>query len=177
PGYNIKPRRFFVEGRVFAVLFTEAAGSTAVTDYNTAISYVKYDEAVHTQIRRFVVVRAKTEFCFACPIFTYSGQGTMKSGVRPKEHAIAYTWGSTPAPLPGETGLEKAPIPIIGVEGEPPLDRASRIYFGIHHPIQYNVKVRDLGSVYSSYVPTLIGYWSLENPQPTTQDTDVTANA
>jgi hypothetical protein len=51
--------------QVFAVLFTEPAGYPNPTDYNSAISLVKFGEAVHTQVRRFVVVRAKLEFCFA----------------------------------------------------------------------------------------------------------------
>ena len=56
------------------MLFSEAAGANAinalqtinnVTDYNSAISVVKYRELVHTQVRRFIVVKRKREFCFA----------------------------------------------------------------------------------------------------------------
>jgi hypothetical protein len=53
------------------VLFTEAAGANALNklnpmaDYNTNLSKVKYDEFVHTQVRRFIVVKRKREFCFA----------------------------------------------------------------------------------------------------------------
>jgi hypothetical protein len=56
------------------VLFSEAAGANAVnamkninnvTDYNSSISVVKYRELVHTQVRRFIVVKRKKEFCFA----------------------------------------------------------------------------------------------------------------
>ena len=56
------------------MLFSEAAGANAVsalkninsvTDYNSAISMVKYQEFVHTQVRRFIVVRRRKEFCFA----------------------------------------------------------------------------------------------------------------
>jgi hypothetical protein len=50
----------------------ETAGSTAATpratDYNTSNSFneVKYqDNLVYTNVRRFVVVRQKREFCFA----------------------------------------------------------------------------------------------------------------
>jgi hypothetical protein len=61
--------------QVFSVLFTEAAGTT-VTGYNNAFSVlqpptndaltmVKYKELAHTQIRRFIVVRSRREFCFA----------------------------------------------------------------------------------------------------------------
>ena len=59
------------------MLFSEAAGANAVnavnalqtinnvTDYNSAISVVKYRELVHTQVRRFIVVKRKREFCYA----------------------------------------------------------------------------------------------------------------
>jgi hypothetical protein len=60
-------------GKVFAVIMNETAGSNATasnhaTDYNTSrsINAVKYqDNIVHTNVRRFVVVRQKREFCFA----------------------------------------------------------------------------------------------------------------
>jgi len=56
------------------VLFSEATGGDAVnvlqkvnnaTDYNDSVSIVKYGEMVHTQVRRFIVVKHKREFCFA----------------------------------------------------------------------------------------------------------------
>ncbi|KAF2868226.1 hypothetical protein BDV95DRAFT_501386 [Massariosphaeria phaeospora] len=174
PKFYVRPRSFFKEGKV--ILFTEAAGTTA-TGYNPCISVVSYGQSVHTQIRRFIVVRAKREFCFACPIFTYNNQGTLKPGVRAKEHAIAYTVGREPTLLPGEATLEKSPIPIVNVAGEPAFHIASRIYFGIHHPIQYNVKVKELGDVPPDWVPTLRQYWTSENDQATGQDIDVTASA
>lgn len=56
-------------GQVFAVLFTEAAGMNsainAVTDYNTALSRVRYNELAYTQVRRFIIVRRRRGFCYA----------------------------------------------------------------------------------------------------------------
>jgi hypothetical protein len=52
---------------------------------------------------------------------------------------------------------------------------ASRIYFAIHHPIQYNVKVKSLGHVHADYLPTFLGYWNQENSD-SRQDLDVTQN-
>ncbi|EDU42931.1 conserved hypothetical protein [Pyrenophora tritici-repentis Pt-1C-BFP] len=108
------------------------------------ITTIRFGEMVHAQIRRFIVVQQKREFCYALPIFTYNKQGTKKPGVVPSEHAIAYSYGYEPILLPGEARLEKDPICIVSNDSEP-LSTASRIYFGIHHPIQYNVKVKDLG--------------------------------
>jgi hypothetical protein len=54
--------------QLFALLFTESDGANAlnkVTDYNTALSWVKFNEVVYTQVRRFIVVKNKREFCYA----------------------------------------------------------------------------------------------------------------
>ena len=59
-------------------------------------------------------------------------------------------------------------------QGEHALSRASRIYFGIHHPIQYNVKVKDLGYVHPEWMPAFLGYWNMENGNDTRQAADVT---
>jgi hypothetical protein len=59
---------------MFAILFTEAAGTNAANDvlkYSPDISHlshlsrVKHGEFAHTQVRRFIVVKRKVEFCYA----------------------------------------------------------------------------------------------------------------
>jgi hypothetical protein len=175
-------KAFFKEGRVFAMVMNETAGETAIThdatDYNTSrsgarnvqqvipkpnINSVLYkDNFVFTQTRRFVVVRQRKEFCYACPIFTYSGRATTKRGVRPAEHGIAYSIGQKAELLPGELGITKASIGVEMAAGEPVLDKASRIYYGIHHPIQYNVKVKKIGQVPQTHMASLIGNWKEE---------------
>jgi hypothetical protein len=77
----------------------------------------------------------------------------------------------------GETLLNNQPICIIDTPGAGPLDSASRIYFGIHHPIQYNVKVKELGHVHADYIQRLRGYWNMVNRDATNQDKEVTAAA
>lgn len=163
-----------------------------MADYNTNLSKVKYNEYVHTQVRRFIVTKRKREFCFAVyvpqllssaftwlmsysPIFTYGNRGTTKRGVVADEHAIAYSLGTHPQLLLGEAPLAKAPIPIIMDEGATLLAAASRIYFAIHHPIQYNVKVKSLGYIHPDWLPTFLGYWNQEN-YDSRQDLDVTHN-
>jgi hypothetical protein len=173
--FYVRPRSFFFEGRVFAVIMNETAGSTSRTshamDYTTAsiasnssISRVKYhDNLVYTNKRRFVVVRQKKEFCFACPIFTYSGRATTKPGVRAEEHGVIYSEGESPRLVQGESGISKTSIGVVMATGENNLQVASRIYYGIHHPIQYNVKVKEIGQVIKAHIPTLIGNWKEED--------------
>jgi hypothetical protein len=178
--FYVRDRKFFQEGKVFAVIFTEEAGSTIqpATSYNSCLSEARFsDHIVYTQSRRFVVVRSRREFCFACPIFTYSNRATLKRGVRPAEHGIVYSEGQQPKLLDGETGIRKPSLAVAMAHGEPSLDIASRIYYGIHHPIQYNVKVKDIGQVLPHHVPTLIGNWKAEDSSETKQGAEVTAAA
>jgi hypothetical protein len=95
--------------------------------------------------------------------------------VVPDEHAIAYSWGMQPQLVFGEQQLRKSPIPIVMEQGVTPLVAASRIYFAIHHPVQYNVKVKSLGYVHPDWLPTFLGYWNQEN-YDSRQDLDVTHN-
>jgi hypothetical protein len=113
---------------------------------------------------------------FFSPIYTYSGRGTTKHGVEASEHGIAYSWGNQATLLPGETGITKPSLQVVMTEGERDLDRASRIYYGIHHPIQYNVKVKDVGYVVPDQVPILIENWKKEDGE-TKQSGKVTASA
>ncbi|CAN9481950.1 unnamed protein product [Alternaria alternata] len=50
----------------------------------------------------------------------------------------------------------------------------SRIYFGIHHPIQYNVKAKDLGYVHPDFMATFSGYWKMESGHAPEQGLEVT---
>lgn len=57
---------FFKVGRIFAMLYSEAAGETAnprLDEY--AYTEVRYGGMVHTNIRRFVVVDVRQGFVYA----------------------------------------------------------------------------------------------------------------
>jgi hypothetical protein len=181
PTYYVRSKDFFHEGRVFAVIISESAGHThaskqPITAYNSSESIDRVpSQNVYTSIRRFIVVRQKREFCYACPIYTYAGRATMKPGVNPSEHGMAYSWGQDPQLLPGEEGIRKLSVAVATASGEPSLGVASRIYYGIHHPVQYNVKVKDIGYVPQEHIPTLIRNWREEDNGSTEQEYDITA--
>jgi hypothetical protein len=122
-----------------------------------------------------ILSRVPTWLMFDSPIFSYGNRGTAKRGVVPSEHAIAYSLGMQPQLVDGEVPLAKASIPIVMNDDATPLVPASRIYFAIHHPIQYNVKVKSLGYVHPDYLPTFLGYWNQENTD-SQQDPEVTQN-
>lgn len=59
-------RSFWKVGRVFAMLYTEAAGNAArMNGLNDAFSIVRFGETVYSQIRRFVVVSVRRQFVYA----------------------------------------------------------------------------------------------------------------
>ena len=63
---GIDAQRFFEVGRVFAMLYTEAAGATAVfNNKDEAFSEVLYGETAYSSIRRFVVVDKRRGFVYA----------------------------------------------------------------------------------------------------------------
>jgi len=47
----------------------------------------------------------------------------------------------------------------------------------MHHPIQYNVKVKDLGVVHQDWLANFLAYWNMENRADTQQSTEVTNEA
>jgi hypothetical protein len=121
PSLFVRPKSFSVKGKVFAAIMNETAQSTArvpdnaVVNYTTAsINRVKYRHSrVHANVRRFVVVRHKKEFCFACPISTCGKHATKKPGVRAEEHGIIYSEGRAPQLIPGESGITKSSIGVV----------------------------------------------------------------
>jgi hypothetical protein len=58
---------------MFAILFTDADAHAPnyVTNYNSDLSHLsqfaraKYGELAHAQVRRFIVVKRRREFCYA----------------------------------------------------------------------------------------------------------------
>lgn len=106
------------------------------------------------------------------PIFTDSGRGTTKCGVKPGEHGVTYSMDEKPKLLQGESGITK---PSIGLflsrehssldKARPSFHEASRIFYGITHLVYYTVKARNVGHVPDWHVPSLIGNWKGEAPK------------
>jgi len=165
PSYYVRsnPKRFFKQGRVFAVLHSEPYGETAppARDRDN-VSQVIHGGLVYTNIRRFVVVKEKKGFCYACPISTYGGRGALKPGLNQRAHAAIYVVGTHPTYLHREA-IVKSPIAIIPANPKIHLYDASRINFAKHYPIEHNVKVKDIGQVCPEYMTTLIAHYKDED--------------
>ncbi|KAH6642194.1 hypothetical protein C7974DRAFT_446596, partial [Boeremia exigua] len=168
-------RAFFRLGRVFSMLFVEAAD--AIAQYqpeNDALTEVRFGGHVYTQVRRFVVVSVRRNFVQACAISTYRNQGTLRRGCDPTEHALVYNSSIDPEScyLPGECerGLTKEPIEVIAADASAYLTRTSRIRFGKIYSIEWNVKVKDIGFVTDGCLGTLTEHYKYEDQRWDTAD-------
>ncbi|KAH7091468.1 hypothetical protein FB567DRAFT_436283 [Paraphoma chrysanthemicola] len=151
------------------MLWAETASPTMVrngTDV-TAVTVGRFGENVYSQIRRFVVMQVNRQkhFVYACPIFTYGGQGVLKNNCLASEHTIVYLNNTQPKILRGEweKGMRKEPIEITPSDPTEQMASASRLRFGKHHSIEWNVKVREIGIVSSRHMSKLMSYYKEES--------------
>ncbi|KAF1832453.1 hypothetical protein BDW02DRAFT_425060 [Decorospora gaudefroyi] len=160
-------RRFFIVGRVFAMLYSDAVGNTASINGNDdAYSAIRFGEQVYSNIRRFVVVKVCQGFVYACGITTYSNRGTLKAGCVPSQHSVVYFTGTDAGNcyIQGEwdAGMWKDPIEVEPANGALVMKRESRIRFSKTVPIEMNVKVKDIGRVHYAHMSKLVAYWEEE---------------
>ncbi|KAL9010345.1 MAG: hypothetical protein Q9173_004709 [Seirophora scorigena] len=156
------PQKFFVPGKVFIKLHTEDATSGPTTDHSSfGFSTVAYAELAYSQLRRFVVVKAKSKenYCLCIPITTYSGRGAGKKGVDQRAHAIIYTGSHPPDKLPIERDMNKSAICVVPTRADEKLDPISRVNMGKIYTVEWNAKVKDMGHVEKNSLVRLLAYW------------------
>jgi hypothetical protein len=146
-----EPKRFFKVGRVFAVLWSEPAGENVDWSDEDDYEIVRYGEKVFTKIRRFVVVREGDRHSTCLPLLTYQGQGTLKRGVKPDDHAAVFAENPKNLRLkekllPGEK-LRKKPFSIIIEDSREKIDPLTRINFSKIYTVEHNVKALKIGRI------------------------------
>jgi len=142
------------------VLWTEPAGATAKDSDPAYYHKVSYNERVYTKIRRFVVIRERTHSCLCLPLYTYGGQGTTKSDVRPQDHALVYNSEQPAPPVPtAEEKLEKEPFAIVVEDSNEQIDTMTRMNFSQVYTIQHNVKVAKVGRIAKDQLDRLNTYF------------------
>jgi hypothetical protein len=155
---------FFVQGRVFALLWHEAAGESD-NDRVSEISFPgRFDEPIISHIRRMVVIREGHGNCWAIPINTYRGHGVAKHGFKQVDvdgHAVIHAANTEPYTSSYEPAMSKVPLKVNMAQGER-LDRMSRINFTTVHTVQHNVKVKNIGMVHQNSKADLRDYWSAQ---------------
>lgn len=112
---NSDYQKFFLPGRVFSTLWTDAFAATtndeSEKNASSNVSYVIYGQRVHSKIRRFVVVRQAKDLksCTCVSVTTYNGQGVGKRGINLNEHGLIYSSGKLPRNI---KGMNKEPLKI-----------------------------------------------------------------
>lgn len=179
--YRKRPdaKKFFVVGRVFAMLWHEGVGDKKgghisqverfkVERYNRKRG--KYNEEVFSHIRRMVVVRNRHGYCWCIPINTYNYHGVAKKGLSREDreaHSIIYMDDTKPAIDPAERNMMvKNPIAVTAANLEQKLHYMSRLNFGKVYSVEWNVKVMNVGLVSVNSMANFTGYWYNEVTSP-----------
>lgn len=176
PHYKVPENgaRFFVQGRVFALLWHESEGQrpqrkgdetdelTAPEDAdNLGKNRVKgsYGVIIFSHIRRMVVIKNRKGYCWCLPVGSYGGLGLKKKGLKREEidaHAIIHDSKIDATPLTGEPTTTKRPIAVDLAPGQE-LSKASRLHFAKPCSVEWNTRVMDVGKVRADCIPALVG--------------------
>jgi hypothetical protein len=172
-------KKFFVVGRVFAMLWHEGVGDKKGGHLSQAEPFRvqrnskkkgKYNEEVFSHIRRMAVVKVRHGYCWCVPINTYNYQGVAKKGLSSEDrqaHSIIYMDDTKPAIHSTEKGMMfKSPIAVTAANSEQKLHYMSRINFGKVYSVEWNVKVMNVGKVNRDSMFTFEGYWRNEATRP-----------
>ncbi|KAH7378755.1 kinase-like domain-containing protein [Pyrenochaeta sp. MPI-SDFR-AT-0127] len=156
-------RRFFVVGRVFAVLDIHITVEGPTTD-DASSSMQRYHGPAYTTVRRYVAVKKGPNTIDVCPISTYSNRGTLAPNCISSEHAIIHLQGTEPMYLPGERerGLTKEPIVIERSDSNVSLRPESRICFSRTRRMGFDIKAKDIGIVVLEHRSMLQHHWQEE---------------
>jgi hypothetical protein len=166
---RVDAKRFFVCGRVFALLWHESAGGSKPNSESSFVAHTtqdRYGERVFSHIRRMVVVRERHGYCICIPISTYGGQGVLKHGLslsEMKAHAVIYSSNTSPKiDYRDKHLMAKKPIAVDMASKEQKLDPMSRLNFSKPYSVEWNVKVMNIGMVMKESIPLLMGYFRRE---------------
>ncbi|KEF53295.1 uncharacterized protein A1O9_10743 [Exophiala aquamarina CBS 119918] len=169
PKYRMQNgKKFFVQGRVFAMMYPEPKGEhrgidTGPDDSRSVITG-RRGEKIFSHIKRFVVIKPRTGHCLCVPINSYRKNGVGKKGLPRDErsaHAIIYDSRRDPpdAIIPGEEDLVKNPIAVNIMSNSDTLEPTSRVHFGKIYTIEWNVKVFGIGHIAKESLDDVRTYW------------------
>jgi hypothetical protein len=149
---------------VFKVLWSEptGAGGTEITERGGGGKNGAFQKH-----RRFVIVDTRKGHSICLPILTYGGQGTLKYGVHPEDHAPIYSSRRDgPCLLEGEQpGKEAIRVEVIDLSHK--LDPMSRLNYAKLYTVEHNVKVFFIGKIAKSSEQKVVdAYNDVHRPLP-----------
>lgn len=148
-----KQKHFFVQGKVFSILWPEPKGVKTDADERDAATIAKLGENMFVEVRRFVIVNVIDHHSLCVPISTHRGRGIL--GRNPDHYSIIFT--GTAQPLEGEA-FNKFAIEVIPEDGET-LASSSRVNYAQTYTVQHNVRVKAIGKVNPDHMPYVKRYW------------------
>ncbi|KAF2451255.1 hypothetical protein P171DRAFT_478303 [Karstenula rhodostoma CBS 690.94] len=167
------PRGYFKKGRVFKVIWPEPRGelgsgatlhtsssradtplqqpilqANSAFDGTPGLDGIAGSTALHVKTRIFVVIRQRALHCLCLPVYTYSQQGTSKTGVKPEDHAPLVKENAEVELHPDEqAGKLRKPIYLILEDTTLQWSSLSRINLSKVQSVEYNLKVKTVGRV------------------------------
>ena len=176
-------RKFFIEGRVFALMWHESAGQGKKAGQGNGkgqTNSAKYQTKVFSQIRRMIVGQEREGFCWCIPVYTYNSQGVAKHGMKEQErkaHTVLHMTKTTAFTSVEEKGMmPKSPISVSPANEDQALDRMSRAHFGMVHTVQWNVPVMNVGRVSQDSMDDFREYWDAEHSRKSDRTTHRTGD-
>ncbi|OJJ01723.1 hypothetical protein ASPVEDRAFT_130660 [Aspergillus versicolor CBS 583.65] len=163
PGYALRPSSYYTTGRIFAILWHENRGVSNGHENGTVITSGpiftgRFNEPIHSSIRRMVVFSTTRNKSLCFPISTYGNRGVAKPNVDPYTHAIVYPRGTPPIQAANEPRMVKEPLEVALELLDETLNPMSRLDFGKVHTVEHNVKVLPIGRITSRSMTRFIQY-------------------
>jgi hypothetical protein len=163
---------------VFKVLWSEPTGSggTEITERGAR----ECKDGIFQKQRRFVIVDTRKGHSICLPIMTYGGQGTLKYGVHPEDHAAIYSSKRDGPYIPDQENLTNEAIRVEVIDPTHKLDPMSRLNYAKLYTVEHNVKVFFIGKVAKNFEQKLVDAYNYthqplpDRPDQTAETTDDT---
>jgi len=147
-------KSFFVVGKVFSTLWTEAFKGTNNDQNETFVSHIVFDDMDFSNILQFVVVKVGLRSCTCLPVTSYQGESGNRQGINLDEHGFIYSH-KCPRSVAG-IGISKRPLKVNLVKRTVPLQDPSLVNYVRVYTVETNIKVKEIGQLVSKSTKTLL---------------------
>ncbi|KAK0319784.1 hypothetical protein LTR82_009119 [Friedmanniomyces endolithicus] len=153
-----EPRRFFVLGKIFSLLWAEAIDVDSDTGSEITRD-TRYNRPVFSKRRRFIVVHVSPDHFSAVPITRYQSRSSSGRNAKHKIVAIVNTVSSNDTPIITNVAVPRT-VPL-AIKAKPDeegagLSRQTRLVLSKIYTLEYSVKVRSWGTIDPQHLPNLL---------------------
>ncbi|KAK0941940.1 hypothetical protein LTR29_006513 [Friedmanniomyces endolithicus] len=153
-----EPRKFFVLGKIFSLLWAEAVDVDSDTGSEITRD-TRYNRPVFSKRRRFIVVHVSPDHFSAVPITRYQSGSSSARNAKHKIVAIVNTDSSSDTPISTNVAVPQT-VPLV-IKAKPDeegagLSRQTRLVLSKIYTLEYSVKVRSWGTIDPQHLPDLL---------------------